>query len=298
MDNRPLVTIGIPTYNRPSYVVKAIQSALNQTYKNIEIMISDNCSDDINVEKICRDYCNQDMRITYFRQSENRGSLFNYNYLLEKAKGKYHIYLADDDWLSEMYIEQCVDFLENHNDYSIVFGNMIFYDADYKFVRRCPQVDFNENAYEERIAKYCLTGIMSLLSYGLTRTDLVKTTLENHTHRLPEDWIYMIKILFHGKGHYINTISYNALNNGASRNIEGLRKHYNLPHLTHDNFWHLMSEYIVDSIIFDQFYQDKLSKEEKISLALCANNALMQNKIKLPIIKRIINKLKRMYNGF
>lgn len=296
--NKPLVTLSIPTYNRPKEIEKAILSAVNQTYKNLEILIADNCSPNEDVTKICLKYQASDSRIKYHRHEKNMGPLYNYNYLLEQAKGKYHIYLADDDWLSETYIEQSVDFLENHNDYSIVFGDMIFYDTDYKFVRRCPQVDFNENAYEERIAKYCLTGIMSLLSYGLTRTDFVKTTLENCTPRLPEDWILMIKILFHGKGHYINTISYNVLNNGASRSIEGLRKHFNLPHLTHDNFWNLMSENIVDSIIFDQFYQDKLSKKEKISLALCANNALMQNTIKLPIIKRIINKLKRMYNGF
>jgi len=296
--NKPLVTLSIPTYNRPKEIEKAILSAVNQTYKNLEILIADNCSPNEDVPKICLKYQAADNRIKYHRHEKNMGPLYNYNYLLEKANGKYHIYLADDDWLSETYIERCVDFLENHNDYSIVFGDMIFYDTDYRFIKRCPQVDFYENAYEERIVKYCLTGIVSLLSYGLTRTNFVKTTLENRTPRLPEDWIYMIKVLFHGKGHYINTISYNALNNGASRSIEGLRKHFNLPHLTRDNFWNLMSENIVESIIFDRFYQDKLSKEGRIALALCTNNALMQNTLKLSIFKRIINKLRRMYNGF
>ena len=294
MINEPLVTIAIPTYNRPKEIVKAIESAINQTYQNLEIFISDNCSSDEQVEQICRKYAQEDKRIRYVRQTENKGPLHNYNYLLENATGKYHIYLADDDWLSENYIFECVNILEN-SDFSVVFGDMKFYDTDYSFIRTCPQVSFEEDNPTERIKKYSLTAIGSCLSYGLVRTELVKNTLQKTQPRLPEDWIYMIKILFSGKGKYLKNISYNALNNGASKNIEGLRKFFNLPHLNEKNFWSLMSENIVESILYDEFYQTRLEKNERISLALKINNALMQNDIKPTFFTRVKNKLRRIY---
>ncbi len=63
----PLVTIAIPTYNRADgYLKQALQSAVNQTYKNIEIVVSDNCSPD-NTEAVVRSYT--DPRIRYFQQA-------------------------------------------------------------------------------------------------------------------------------------------------------------------------------------------------------------------------------------
>lgn len=293
MVNEPLVTIAIPTYNRPKEIINAIESAIHQTYNNLEIFISDNCSPNEQVEQICRKYANKDKRIRYIRQPQNKGPLSNYNYLLENANGKYHIYLADDDWLSENYIFECVNILEN-SDYSIVFGDMKFYDTDYSFIRTCPQVSFEEENPNERMNKYSLTAIESCLSYGLVRTSLVKDTLQNTQPRLPEDWIYMVKILFSGKGKYLPQISYNALNNGASKSIEGLRKFFNLPHLNDNNFWQLMAENIVESILYDEFYQTRLNKSERISLALQINNTLMQNDIKPNIVTKVKNKLKRI----
>ncbi len=291
--DKPLVTIAIPTYNRPNELKKAIDSAIGQIYENLEIFVSDNCSSDKRVDEICKEYASSDARIRYVRQSENKGPLFNYNYLLENAKGEYHIYLADDDWLSNNYINDCIEYLKN-NEYVIVFGNMNFYNPDYSFVRKCRQVSFEENESLERIEKYCVTAISSCLSYGLVRTSNVKQSIQNTAPRLPEDWIYIIKILYLGKGKYLDTISYNALNNGASKNIEGLKKFFNLPNLNKNNFWKYMAENICESVLFDDFYQDKINRMGRISLALKVNDALKRNDIKPNTLNRIIDKIKRM----
>lgn len=290
----PLVTIGIPTYNRPIELHKAIETSINQSYKNLEIIISDNSSPDSMVERLCLEYVKKDNRITYVRHIQNYGPQFNYKYVLENANGKYHMFLADDDWLSENYILECVNILEN-SDFSIVFGDMKFYGIDYSFLKTCPQVSFEEDNASERMEKYCKTAIQSCLSYGLVRLEDVKSLLQNDIPRLPEDWIYMLKILYIGKGKYLPNISYNALNNGSSKDIEGLRKAFNLPHLTQDNFWQIMSENIVESILYDEFYQTRLDKNERISLALKLNNALMQNDIKPSFLTRVKNKLRRIY---
>jgi len=295
MSKNPLVTIAIPTYNRPRELRIAIESALNQTYENLEIFISDNCSSDSSVEILCREFVFKDNRVRYVRQPKNKGPLFNYNYLLEKAQGVYHIYLADDDWLSKNYIEECVNVLESDKQYVIAFGNMLFYDTNYVKVTHCPQVSFDDDNTFQRIEKYCLTAIKSCLSYGLIRTNIAKNTIQNCTPRLPEDWIYMIKVLYEGKGKYLSCISYNALNNGASKNIEGLKTFFDLPYLTQDNFWQLMAENVVDSILYDDFYQAKLDKQERIRLALKINNVLMRNNIKPSLLIRVKNKMRKLY---
>lgn len=290
----PLVTIGIPTYNRPIELHKAIEASISQSYKNLEIIISDNSSTDPMVERLCLEYVKKDNRITYVRHIQNYGPQFNYKYVLENANGKYHMFLADDDWLSENYIFECVNILEN-SDFSIVFGDMNFYDINYSFIRTCPQISFEEDRASERMEKYCKTAIQSCLSYGLVRLEDVKSLLRNGIPRLPEDWIYMLKILYIGKGKHLPNISYNALNNGSSKDIDGLKKVFNLPHLTQDNFWQIMAENIVESILYDEFYQTRLEKSERISLALQVNNALMKNDMKPNIISRVINKLRRIY---
>ena len=91
----PLVTIAIPTYNRANgYLKNAIECALKQTYRNIEVVISDNCSSD-NTEEVVKGYT--DPRIRYFRQSANIGANNNFNFCLEKAQGSYFLLFHDDD---------------------------------------------------------------------------------------------------------------------------------------------------------------------------------------------------------
>jgi glycosyltransferase involved in cell wall biosynthesis len=71
--SQPLVTIAMPTYNRADgFLKQALQSAVSQTYANIEIIVSDNCSTD-NTESVVKEM--KDPRIRYFKHSENMGAL-------------------------------------------------------------------------------------------------------------------------------------------------------------------------------------------------------------------------------
>jgi glycosyltransferase involved in cell wall biosynthesis len=102
----PLVTIAIPTYNRANgYLRNAIACALKQTYRNIEVVISDNCSSD-NTGEIVGRY--SDTRIRYFRQSTNIGANNNFNFCLEKAQGSYFLLFHDDDSIDSDFIDICM----------------------------------------------------------------------------------------------------------------------------------------------------------------------------------------------
>lgn len=102
----PLVTIGIPTFNRAgTYLPAALESALLQTYSNIEILVSDNSSSD-NTPELVRGY--HDRRIRYVRQSPPLLPNENFNYCLNQATGRWFVLLHDDDVLDPGFVESCI----------------------------------------------------------------------------------------------------------------------------------------------------------------------------------------------
>ena len=102
----PLVTIGIPTYNRADgYLKEAIQSAMSQKYPNIEVVISDNCSSD-NTKNLVKGF--SDPRIRYYRHDVNIGANNNFNFCVNQAKGDYFLMLHDDDLIDQDFIDVCM----------------------------------------------------------------------------------------------------------------------------------------------------------------------------------------------
>lgn len=112
--SQPLVTIGILSYNRPLELQYAITSARTQSYSNLEIIISDNGSDNDETRKVILENAAADNRIRYFLHERNRGPMFNFNFLVEQASGQYFIWLADDDGFARDYIERCADYFDRY----------------------------------------------------------------------------------------------------------------------------------------------------------------------------------------
>jgi len=112
MNSTPLVSVGIPTYNRPEGVKRTLECITTQTYRNLEIIVSDNCSPSMDSMRILSEFEGKDSRIKVFRQKKNLGSFPNFNFVLRQATGKYFIWAADDDELENSYIERCVNQLE------------------------------------------------------------------------------------------------------------------------------------------------------------------------------------------
>lgn len=98
-----LVSVIITTYNRVDLLERALRSAMEQDYSNIEIIISDNASTDSTQEKALA-WAKEDSRIKYFRNSKNIGSANNHRRaLLEYAKGDWALFVSDDDYLTDKY---------------------------------------------------------------------------------------------------------------------------------------------------------------------------------------------------
>lgn len=111
----PRVSIGLPVYNGENFIKEALDSLLNQSYTDFELIISDNASTDA-TESICRSYAERDQRIRYHRQSENQGAAWNYNHVFALATGAYFKWAAHDDLCAPTFIERCVAILDQEPD--------------------------------------------------------------------------------------------------------------------------------------------------------------------------------------
>jgi glycosyltransferase involved in cell wall biosynthesis len=108
----PKVSIGMPVYNGSRYVAEAIESILNQTFTDFELIICDNASTD-DTGEICQSYASRDPRIRYVRNERNVGAAPNYNKTFQLARGKYFRWNAHDDIIEPTYLEKLVPVLDN-----------------------------------------------------------------------------------------------------------------------------------------------------------------------------------------
>ena len=107
----PSVTVGLLVRNGEKFISETINSILAQTFKDFELLISDNASTD-ETERICREYAKIDKRIRYVRQTENIGAIGNFNFLVRLAKGKYFKWAAADDLIAPTFLASCIEVLE------------------------------------------------------------------------------------------------------------------------------------------------------------------------------------------
>lgn len=111
-----LVSVGVPAYNRPEGLGKTLRCLQGQSYRNLEIIVSDNGSPDPEVGKVAAGFMRTDPRISYFRQAENRGPLANFDFVLGKSAGEYFMWAADDDAWEPGFIKTCAQELDRSGD--------------------------------------------------------------------------------------------------------------------------------------------------------------------------------------
>jgi alpha-1,3-rhamnosyltransferase len=153
MDQLPLVSVIIPAYNHEKYVQETIVSIIEQTYKNIELIIIDDGSKDSTWQKILemQDNCKKRFVSIDFSTQENSGTCLTLNHLIEKTQGEYVYIIASDDKAAREAIEIEYTFLSENPDYALVVGANDIIDADSK---RCFWDKDRNNVYDEKDAKW------------------------------------------------------------------------------------------------------------------------------------------------
>lgn len=150
----PKVSIVMPVYNSEKYVGEAIQSILDQTYKDFELIVIDDCCKDRSAEVIKQF---KDERIVFIQNKENRGFLWGLNYGIEIAKGEYIARLDDDDTAYPDRIEKQVNYLDSHKDI-ILLGTQINLLIDGKITPKefAPIYSSEEIKFSLLFGNYCI----------------------------------------------------------------------------------------------------------------------------------------------
>jgi glycosyltransferase involved in cell wall biosynthesis len=111
MSTAPFLSIGLSLSNGDRFLEAAIESILNQTFRDFELIISDNCSSDSSGE-ICRRFAAQDSRIRYYRAEHVMSAGWNLRDVYFKATGKYFKWATHDDMIQPDFLRLCIDALE------------------------------------------------------------------------------------------------------------------------------------------------------------------------------------------
>lgn len=205
--NLPLVSIGIPTYNRPVLLRRALNCVLNQTYKNLEIVVSDNCSTDPDVKALLDEFKNKDERLKIFIQTRNIGPSNNFNFVKQKATGKYFMWLADDDIISEQFVEKTVTFLEANGDYSMASGMPFRVEQQIPEPRPLPVLSLENSSKQKRLSSYIFNVADNCVFYSLFHKNQIDSAWRALPSYIASDQLLIIRLLYFGKSKILPDVS-------------------------------------------------------------------------------------------
>lgn len=190
--NNKLISIIVPVYNSEKYLQKCIDSILCQTYKNLELILIDDGSDDQS-KVICEKYYFNDDRVKLITQ-KNKGVSFSRNLGIEISQGYYICFVDSDDWIEQNCLEYCIDLLEKNNADIICFN--------YREIRKDNVIDmvsYNESMLDQDI----ISALYNLKAPGCVWNKVYKKNIWKNV-RFPdikkaEDLFVSFDIIFKAK---------------------------------------------------------------------------------------------------
>ena len=183
--NETLVSIIMPSYNSAAYIADSIESILRQTYKDWELLIVDDCSEDDTVNIITR-YASQDKRIHLFQLEQNMGSGHTRNHGIENASGRYLAFCdSDDQWLPHK-LERQIAFMKERGC-SIVYGSYIVCNDDGE---RCGVIMAPKQQTLKQMKHDSKIGFLTVMIDTKRCPKFPMPTL-----RKRQDWAYLLMIL-------------------------------------------------------------------------------------------------------
>ncbi len=269
--NAPLVTVGIPTYNRPEGLERTLISILNQTYSNIHVLVSDNCSAAPNVLTVLQKYAGLDKRVKYTIQKKNLSLVPNFQYLLDQADGKYFMWAADDDQWSPGFIETCVEAMEADEAVAIAMTEMDIFDES----GNIEPGKLNRSFLQTNIFSRCFHFIKSPMQNkfflcGLYRTSMVKTVPFDNSWG--GEHLFLYELITKGKFLLVAGLPlFHYYKGGTSKSNAAIRKAFNIK-----NRFYFLDAYIFRYLSY-QFRFKHLSFLKKTGLFFSNAAALIFN---------------------
>ncbi|MFY9639674.1 MAG: glycosyltransferase family 2 protein [Rhodomicrobium sp.] len=205
-----LVTVGVPVFNGADFLENCLACLRDQTYRDIEVLISDNCSEDATGE-IARRFCDADQRFRYFRQPENKGPDPNFLWVLEAARTPFFMWRAADDTSDLNYIETLLALLLNHPERDIAVPRAVSVLPNGRVIHvHEVSPSIGKGGEMDRFAQ--LFGSHCTWFYGLFRKEamipIFNEVTVNYPYCLGSDNLMMFPLEFDGKVIGTNTTTF------------------------------------------------------------------------------------------
>ena len=196
MSTGPRLSIGLPVYNGDSFLAEAIEALLGQSYKDFELIISDNASTDRTAE-ICRGYEEQDSRVRYIRQPRNIGMVPNHNFLVGVARGEFFKWASHDDLYARDFLQRCMDGLDEHREAVLAHSWCVLMDMAGNPIQffMLPEATASRRA-PDRFRSMLFDGKADW-SYAIVRTSVLRQTPLHPTY-YGGDRTLMTELALHG----------------------------------------------------------------------------------------------------
>jgi glycosyltransferase involved in cell wall biosynthesis len=192
---KPLVSVCIPNYNYGYYLRNCLDSVVNQTYDNIELIVQDNNSSDDSFD-ILREYEDRSRRgeiktyVNVCRNKRNIGSDGNVFRVYERSEGKYIIYLSSDDAIRPEMIERCVGILEKNQNVGMVMVHRDEVDENGNVTKTPPFYDRDFIADRKSQAAVFMVAGIAVPSQSVFRRESMAASLRYHNYQfqVAGDW--------------------------------------------------------------------------------------------------------------
>ena len=275
-----LVSVVLPAYNHEKFIKECIESVLNQTYKNLEILVEDDCSTD-NTKEIIKSI--KDPRLKKFYSTTNKGVVDTVNELLKKCTGKYIAFIGSDDMWYPTKIEEQIKVLKENPKLGAVFTAADFIDEDgnkYDDNEPITQVFRLENLSQgERLRKfYDIGNHLCHPSAVLPRKVIEEIGFFNKAFRQLHDYEYWIRLINKYNIYIINKklmgyrrVKYN--NNSISSTTSDIRMFNELFFINAKMIKNIKDKYFLEG--FKDLFRNKESKT-KLEL-LCEKYFILLN---------------------
>lgn len=219
-DIPPKVSICIPTFNRAEKLDKALKSAINQDYPNIEIIVLDNASTD-HTQTIVKNIQTNDNRVYYYVNPKNIGATNNFNKVVQLAKTEYYMWLADDDWMEPNYISVCMQELIKDSQLALVSSlNQLHYENAITKPGQIINLTYSNKLFRV-LAYYAQVGDNGIF-YGVYRKSLIKNI--KIIDQFSGDWTYIASVAYLGKLKTVKGSMLHRCGEGPSSNLRKLAK--------------------------------------------------------------------------
>jgi glycosyltransferase involved in cell wall biosynthesis len=200
MDKRlavPSVSVGMPVFNGEQFIRYALDSLLEQSFSDFELIISDNASID-GTESICREYAARDARIRYVRQPTPLGAWPNFEFVLSEARGKYFIWAACDDTRSSDFIELNFRFLSENPEY-VASTCPNRFEGQNSDAKNFVNFSLDGEVFERFIQFFNHCWLSHGIFYSLIRTDILRNCNVVGKTFLASDWAIDLYLASKGK---------------------------------------------------------------------------------------------------